>query len=171
MSDFDSRAIRVDIRHATPADAGAVAACLSAAFAPYRSRYSAAGFADTVLTAAATERRMEQMTILVAQDENGIILGTIAHEVLPSGDGHLRGMAVEPQLQGRGVALQLLAAAEGELLAAGCARVTLDTTEPLQRAIRFYERCGYRATAVVKDFFGMPLFEYAKLLALPDTDS
>jgi len=43
--------------------------------------------------------------------------------------------------------------------------VTLDTTRPLERAIRFYERCGYRATGVVRDFFGMPLFEYAKDLA------
>ena len=43
--------------------------------------------------------------------------------------------------------------------------MTLDTTRPLECAIRFYERCGYRATGVVRDFFGMPLFEYAKDLA------
>jgi hypothetical protein len=44
--------------------------------------------------------------------------------------------------------------------------VTLDTTWPLQRAIRFYERQGYAATGRETDFFGMPLYEYAKPLLL-----
>ena len=35
---------------------------------------------------------------------------------------------------------------------------------PLQRAIRFYERNGYRPSGRVADFFGMPLFEYVKPL-------
>jgi ribosomal protein S18 acetylase RimI-like enzyme len=42
--------------------------------------------------------------------------------------------------------------------------VTLDTTRPLQRAIRFYERHGYRQTGRVSDFYGMELIEYAKEL-------
>jgi hypothetical protein len=40
--------------------------------------------------------------------------------------------------------------------------VTLDTTEPLKKAIRFYLRHGYKPSGIVKDFFGMPLFEYEK---------
>jgi hypothetical protein len=44
----------------------------------------------------------------------------------------------------------------------GCARLTLDTTEPLKRATRFYERNDFRPSGVVSDFFGMPLFEYIK---------
>ena len=32
------------------------------------------------------------------------------------------------------------------------------------RAIRFYERHGYRPTGRVSDFFGMELIEYAKEL-------
>jgi hypothetical protein len=38
------------------------------------------------------------------------------------------------------------------------------TTEPLRKAIRFYEKNGYRATGQIRDFFGMPLFEYIKNL-------
>jgi GNAT superfamily N-acetyltransferase len=72
---------------------------------------------------------------------------------------------VHPRHQGRGIADRLLHAGETELRRLGCSRVTLDTTRPLECAIRFYERCGYRATGVVRDFFGMPLFEYAKDLA------
>ena len=73
-------------------------------------------------------------------------------------------MAVLPAWQGAGVAALLLDAAERELRAQHCSRVTLDTTEPLQRATRFYEKHGYRASGRVSDFFGMPLYEYAKVL-------
>jgi hypothetical protein len=40
----------------------------------------------------------------------------------------------------------------------------LDTTAPLLHAISFYELNGYAATGKEVDFFGMPLFEYAKNL-------
>jgi hypothetical protein len=40
----------------------------------------------------------------------------------------------------------------------------LDTTEPLQRAMGFYEKHGYRRSGKVSDFFGMPLVEYQKVL-------
>ena len=58
--------------------------------------------------------------------------------------------------------VERLAAAEAGLKASGCSRVTLDTTQPLERAIRFYTRHGYAPTGTVSDFFGMPLYEYAK---------
>jgi putative acetyltransferase len=73
-------------------------------------------------------------------------------------------MAVLPEWQGSGVARALLHAAETELRKNQCERVTLDTTEPLQRAVRFYEKHGFRPSGRVSDFFGMPLYEYVKLL-------
>ena len=136
-------------------------ACLAAAFDPYRAGYTEGAFQDTVPTIAGVERRIREMTVLVALDAARIV-GTIAHAVVGPGEGHLRGMAVRPESQGRGVAERLLLAAEDELWQAGCSRVTLDTTLPLERAIRFYTRHGYRATGRVTDFFGMPLFEYEK---------
>jgi putative acetyltransferase len=73
-------------------------------------------------------------------------------------------MAVLPAWQGRGVADQLLAAVEEELRARGCTRITLDTTDPLRRAVRFYERHGFRPSGKVGDYFGMPLHEHVKRL-------
>jgi ribosomal protein S18 acetylase RimI-like enzyme len=105
---------------------------------------------------------MATMTVLVA-DSGAAIVGTIgffAHE----GEGHIRGMAMGSAAQGSGVAARLLEAAESALRALGCSRVTLDTTEPLQRAIAFYWKHGYAATGQVQDFFGMRLLEYAKSL-------
>jgi ribosomal protein S18 acetylase RimI-like enzyme len=110
------------------------------------------------------ERRSRQMTILAVESGQHRILGTVAYQALEPGEGHLRGMAVLPRSQGKGLGKLLLRAAEAELQGTGCTRVTLDTTPPLQRAIRFYERHGYRHTGVVRDYFGVPLFEYEKAL-------
>jgi len=105
------------------------------------------------------------MVVLVAESPSGAILGTITGApVVPPG-GHLRGMAVRPAAQGTGVAEELLRAALEALRARGCQRVTLDTTMPLTRAARFYERHGFRKTGRVTDFFGMPLVEYARSIA------
>ena len=72
--------------------------------------------------------------------------------------------AVLPSMRGKGVAAQLLRQAEEEMRLRGCTRVTLDTTEPLARAMRFYEKNGYCRSGRVSDFFGMPLIEYQKTL-------
>ena len=147
------------IRPAIQRDLDAVRACLSAAFAPYETSYTAEAFRDTVPGSEGLAQRLRTMTILVAEDSKGDIVGTIAHEVGTGGIGHLRGMAVVPAALGSGTAGRLIEAAE-RALASTCSRVTLDTTQPLERAIRFYERHGYTPTGRVTDFFGMPLFEY-----------
>lgn len=153
------------LRRATSEDAAGVLACLAAAFEPFREQYSPAGFADSALTPSTIGARLASMSVFVAVDAAGEVVGTVGcHVLAETGDGHFRGMAVLPAWQGRGVADALLAAVEDELRRLGCARVTLCTTAPLQRAIRFYERHGYRSTGKVGDHFGMPLYEYAKPL-------
>lgn len=155
-------ALQVTIRQAGPADIPAIMACLTAAFEWYRESYTPGGFRDTVLTVQEAERRLRRMTILVAEEHAAGIIGTIAYQALGPDEGHLRGMAVVPAFQGRGIAERLLSAAETALRESGCARVTLDTTQPLKRAARFYVRQGYRPTGTVGDFFGMPLIAYQK---------
>lgn len=155
---------RSTIRQAAQDDLAAVRRCLAVAFEAYRETYTPEAFRDTVLTVDGAERRFREMIILVAEDDAAQIVGTIAHQVLASGEGHVRGMAVDPRFQGTGVADRLLSAAETDLRQLGCSRVTLDTTRPLERAVRFYVRQGYQPTGVVREFFGMPLVEYAKNL-------
>jgi ribosomal protein S18 acetylase RimI-like enzyme len=103
------------------------------------------------------------MTLFLAE-ANGKVIGTIGCNKDNDQDGHLRGMAVLPEYHGSSVAANLLAAAETELKRQGCTRVTLHTTEPLRRAIRFYEKHGFRRSGRVSDFFGMGLHEYVKQL-------
>jgi ribosomal protein S18 acetylase RimI-like enzyme len=143
----------------------AILACLAEAFAPYRASYTEEAYLDTVLTTKTLKHRMKDMAVFVAARETDhSIIGTVACNLVTLGEGHLRGMAVLTSCQGAGVAQQLMERVEAELCARKCTRITLDTTEPLKRAIRFYERNGYRPSGRVTDFFGMPLFEYVKSL-------
>jgi ribosomal protein S18 acetylase RimI-like enzyme len=73
-------------------------------------------------------------------------------------------MAVRPAWEGFGVAERLLNQVESELRELHCSAITLDTTRPLQRAIRFYEKHGFRPTGEIASFFGMDLFAYRKEL-------
>ena len=152
------------IRNATADDAAAILGCLHEAFAPYRQQYTADGFHDTTLDERTVRERLKSMTIFVALGDDGEIVGTVGWSLAGKGEGHLRGMAVRSKWQGSGVAKALLEEAESQARAAGCSRMTLDTTLPLQRATRFYRNNGYQPTGLVSDFFGMPLFQYVKRL-------
>jgi putative acetyltransferase len=117
-----------------------------------------------VLTPETIEERLAKMAVFVAVNDSNQVIGTIACQVVGQDEGHLRGMAVLPAWHGAGVASLLLQRGECELRKKGCTHVTLDTTAPLARAMRFYERNGYRRSGKIADFFGMPLFEYHKSL-------
>jgi ribosomal protein S18 acetylase RimI-like enzyme len=152
------------IHKATVRDANGILDCLRSAFEPYKRYYSAVAFEDTVLTPESVFRRLDEMVIFVALDHSSMVVGTVACNVIAEAEGHLRGMAVRPECQARGIADQLLARAEAELVQRKCSWISLDTTEPLQRAMRFYEKHGFRRSGKVGDFFGMPLIEYVKVL-------
>ncbi len=152
----------MQIRKANPEDATQILACLAAAFAPYREAYTEGAWRDTVLDPATLQQRFFDMTVLVAERER--IVGTVAYKIEHLDEAHLRGMAVLPEEAGSGVAQALLDHAETEVRGQGATAITLDTTAPLQRAIRFYERNGFRATGEVTEFFGMELFAYRKTL-------
>lgn len=154
----------ITIRQAAISDADGILNCLRAAFEPFRSAYTDGAYQDTVLTGESLARRLAEMTVLVAVGGSGRVIGTIACKVSGDAEGHLRGMAVLPECQGSGIAHQLLERAEAELMKEGCSRVSLDTTEPLERAMQFYEWHGYRRSGRTQDFFGMTLIEYGKLL-------
>ena len=163
MQQKPTKALDIVIRKAAEADAPGILRCLSCAFASYRQQYTPAGFLDTVLDAGRLRARMQHMHVLVAVSD-GKVIGTVSGTAEGNGEGHLRGMAVLPEVAGTGLAAQLLSSVETWLRQKGCHRITLDTTEPLHAAMRFYEKHGYRRSGRVTDFFGMPLIEYVKEL-------
>jgi len=167
MSQMQAQAPIISIRKATKRDAQGILACLRAAFEEFREAYTPDAFLDTVLTAETLQERLKTMSVFVAVNSDDEVIGTIACNVASAGEGHLRGMAVSPSMRGSGIAAQLLNHAESELRRKNVERITLDTTEPLQRAMRFYEKHGYRRSGRFGDFFAMPLIEYQKKLS-PD---
>ena len=152
------------IRSAMSSDVEAIRTCLQLAFSGYRDTYTPAAYEDTVPTSEGVARRLSSMTVLVAVDGAGGVVGTVACAVRPGGKGYLRGMAVIPSWQGRGVARSLLAAVEVVLATRGCNEIILDTTRPLMPAIRLYETKGYQPTGIIGDFHGMELIQYSKSL-------
>lgn len=149
--------IPLEIRYATPDDVSGVLDCLAAAFEPFRARYTPEAFLHTVLNPELARARLAEMKVVVALDAQGRVVGTVSW-TRPSPDrAHLRGMAARPDVQGAGVAQSVLDWSIAELRKQGVQRVTLKTTEPLVRAIRFYERNGFRPTGTIDDFHGMPV--------------
>jgi GNAT superfamily N-acetyltransferase len=153
----------IAIRRATSADGEGILGCLRSAFEPFQHQYTPGAYSDTVLNRNTLQDRLREMFVFVAVSDSDEVIGTIGCNAL-DGEGHLRGMAVVPGWQGRGIAKLLLDLAESHLRENGCNRITLDTTEPLKRATRFYVRNRFSATGRLVDFFGMPLFEYQKRL-------
>jgi GNAT superfamily N-acetyltransferase len=158
------QASTISIRNARSEDAPEILACLREAFEEFRERYTADAYLDTVLTPETLRERREKMMAFVAVNPVGQVVGTIAASIVGAEEGHLRGMGVLPSVRGTGIAARLLSYAESELCCRNCKRIALDTTEPLQRAMRFYDKQGYQRSGRMRDFFGMRLIEYQKAL-------
>lgn len=152
------------VRTARPSDAEAIRDILAQAFEPYREAYTPEAYRHTVLDAKGVEERMARMEHLVAEDAAGRIVGTVAWTIRTESEAHLRGMAVLPGEQGRGIGARLLGVAERRARREGCARMTLGTTRVLRPAIAFYQRRGYAMAGGPTSFFGMELLEMEKPL-------
>ena len=88
----------------------------------------------------------------VAELENRVIgcVTLVLNEWERKAAWQLRGMAVDPALQGRGVGRRLLQAAESCVLTTGTKQLWCNARTP---AVPFYERYGW---AVVSDEFDIP---------------
>lgn len=73
-------------------------------------------------------------------------VGCLRWERTPAGDFHVRRVAVEPGLQGRGIGSALMAWAEGEALTNGSRAVTLGVRVALPGNLAFYAKLGYEVT-------------------------
>lgn len=79
--------------------------------------------------------------------------GGVAFE---DGFAELKRMYVRPEARGRNVAAAILARLEAEARSRGVTRLTLETGDAQRRAIRFYERSGFRRCAAFGKYALMP---------------
>ena len=149
------------MRRADEADAAAIADVLAQAFAPYRARYTEQAFGATTLDVERILARMREGPVWVALDADRIV-GTVS-VVLNGSECYVRGMAILPDAQGRGIGRLLLDAVEDFAVTAGSQSLTLITTPFLDQAIRLYERFGfYRNAEGPQDFYGTPVLAMKK---------
>jgi N-acetylglutamate synthase-like GNAT family acetyltransferase len=157
----------VGVRQATAADAPAISAILHEAFSEYRRLYTDAGFAATAISAEHMQQRLTEGPVWVALVGDTMV-GTAA--VLEKGpDWYIRGMAVIPAARGHHIGEILLVRIEERAQENHVRRLFLSTTPFLHRAIRLYEKCGFRPTDDgPQDLFGTPLLVMEKLLIPAD---
>ena len=154
------------IQKAEAKDAKGIHEVILAAFEEFRYFYSPEGFADTVMSEQVALKRIMNMNIYIAVDQNSKIIGTIGWKRLNEKEGHIRGMAVLPKMQGKqSPATDLLKKVENDARSQGCSFLTLDTTEVLQRAQNFYRKNGFKKTGKTGDFFAATIFEFAKKIS------
>ncbi|HEY3027153.1 MAG TPA: GNAT family N-acetyltransferase [Pyrinomonadaceae bacterium] len=150
-----------ETRMAGLGDAAAISSLLHESFLGYKSRYTSEGFAATTPTAEQVLARMSEGPIWVAL-LNGAIVGTVS-VVLKQESLYIRGMAVLSTARGNGLGELLLTQIENYANEKGCTRLFLSTTPFLDRAIRLYERSGFRRIDEgPHDLFGTPLFTMEK---------
>lgn len=109
-------------------------------------------FHATFQDASVTKERIEAGHCFVAESD-GKVIGTITYyepweesslEVYARpGVAHLGQLAVEPELQKKGIATLLMRHAENFAKSRGMKMVALDTAEPARHLIEWYERMGY----------------------------
>jgi N-acetylglutamate synthase-like GNAT family acetyltransferase len=155
----------IRIRLAEADDAAAIASLMSESFIEYRPLYTLAGYAATAITSEQVADRIREGPVWVAE-RNEMILGTVS--VITKGDSlYVRGMAVLPTARGQRLG-ELLIMHVGEFaLSKPVRRLFLSTTPFLDRAIRLYEKFGFRRTNEgPHDLFGTPLFTMEKMIAV-----
>lgn len=155
--------MEIQIRPAEDADTEAIAALMLASFAEYRPLYTPAGFDATAISPREISSRIAEGAVWVAVS-GGLICGTVS--VVPKEDHlYLRGMAVLPAARGQRIGDLLLTQVEQFARTCNRHRLLLSTTPFLDRAIRLYERFGFRRVATgADDLFGTPLFSMEKTL-------
>ncbi|GBC60515.1 GNAT family acetyltransferase [Desulfonema ishimotonii] len=82
----------------------------------------------------------------------GISDGKIIASVMGGYDGHrgwINYLAVDPEYQRKGLARQIMAAAEQRIRGKGCPKINLQVRAANNAVIRFYEAMGYRDDNVI----------------------
>ena len=153
----------IQIRMAAADDVLTIASVLHASFVEYESLYTREAFAATTPKNEQIQNRMSEGPIWVALLQNTIV-GTIS--VAPKDEAlYVRGMAILPSARGHNIGTLLLEHVEKYASKHNYERLFLSTTPFLTRAIRLYERFGFRRSDDgPRELFGTPLFTMAKIL-------
>lgn len=101
---------------------------------------------------------MKKGTILMAEDDDGVLLASIYTEIRGEGHGYIGMLAVDPARQGGGIGRRMMEAAEEHLRANGCKYVDIRVLSLRPELPPIYRRMGFIET-------GTEPFEYPHPIA------
>ena len=151
----------IEIREARPEEYEEAGRITADAYREFATPGRRAGWDDYLVRIADIAERAQRTTILVAVDDDGVILGTVTLELegrtdegregnesgpLEPGQAHVRMLGVAPESRGRGVGRLLMDACIDVSREAGKTLLTLNTTERMKVARKMYESMGFRRT-------------------------
>ena len=129
------------IRQGTLADATEIARIINQAFEIERE------FRAGDRTSPAEVRRMMELDVFLVAEEAGRPVGAV-HVRIDGTTGYFGMLAVDASARRSGIGRALVEAAEARCRKAGCTTMTLSTGEDRAELIPYYQRQGYRVTAV-----------------------
>lgn len=103
--------------------------------------------------------RREPQAVLVAEDEEGALVGLAELSIRPyvegcrtEGVGYLEGWWVNPPARGRGIGRMLLVASEDWARAQGCQEFASDTEIDNDESARAHRACGFDEVGLMRCF-------------------
>ncbi len=131
------------VRPGTDADAAAAAALVRQVLFEHGLPFEPGGL-DADILAPEAHYAAGGGAFYVATDAGGRIVGTAALQLTGPASGEIRKMFLLPEARGNGIGRALLDAVLAAARVRGLQRVTLTTRHRYDRAIRMYERAGFR---------------------------
>ena len=113
--------------------------------------------AEELIDIALTKGEEESGYLFIVAEIDGHVAGYTCYGPVPLTEGSfdLYWIVIHPSFQRRGIGRALVDASENDILTRGGKRVYIETSgrELYKPTVSFYERCGYRCEACLKDFY------------------
>lgn len=153
----------IEIRNAKNFDIQAIYEVLSEAFQPYRQDYTEEAYNATVISPDEIEERMnEKQTEMLVIIYHNKIVGTATITMKQNNELYIRSMAVRPHIQRKGIGSLILDEIDRRAQQKNCTIISLECYEPLTKAIKLYEKHGFRKTGKTRSYHGITIFEMKK---------
>ena len=151
------------IKKAEIKDAEIIVRILCSAFQEFKGKYTSGAFEATVISSGEVKMRMKNGIVWIASMENEAV-GTASGKIIAN-TFYIQGMAVLPNARGMKVGYFLLKTIEEYARINNCNELLLNTTPYLNKAIKLYEKFGFKIiNKPPYDLFKTPLFSMKKLL-------
>ncbi|HHI00122.1 MAG TPA: ribosomal-protein-alanine N-acetyltransferase [Thermococcus litoralis] len=105
-------------------------------------------------------------TFLVAE-YNGRIVGYVMGYLRPDREGHIMSIAVDPLYRGNGIGKALMEVVIDRLIKRGARYIGLEVRVSNERAIKLYEKLGFKKMKIIKGYYSDGEDAYYMVLA-PD---